>query len=151
MGRKPKAKIGVSDLANAWRAGWSPSDVNAILDRFEKMGDPNEPLPQPEDDDQVELPAGENPDVPDQDENFDDVSEDDTDDEDEEDVKDPKVKEAYETLGQIKQTAVEVENERLKKEVARLQAANRRKDLSGGEVQKSPEDALIDTFQSLFS
>jgi hypothetical protein len=151
MGRKPKAKIGVSDLANAWRAGWSPSDVNAILDRFEKMGDPNEPLSQSEEDDQDETPAGENSDVLDQDEDVNDVSEDDTDDEDEEDVKDPKVKEAYETLGQLKQTAVEVENERLKKEVARLQAANRRKDLSGGENQKSPEDALIDTFQSLFN
>ena len=154
MGRKTKPKMGVSDLAAAWRAGWSPADVNAILDRFEAMGDPNDPLPANEDD-QDEIPPNNNNGVPDQDEDLDALFEDDTNDEDEEDEKDTTVESANDNLKKLEglaiDTALSIENDRLKKEVARLQAANRRKDLSGGENTKSPEDALIDTFQSLFS
>ena len=154
MGRKPKLKMDLPALAAAWRAGWSPADVNAILDRFEAMGDPNEPLPANEDD-QDETPPNDNNGVPDQDEDLDGLLESDTDDEDEEDDKDTTVNAAKSNLKKLEglatDTALSIENDRLKKEVARLQAANRRKDLSGDENTKSPEDALIDTFQSLFS
>ena len=87
MGRKAKLKMDLPALAAAWRAGWSPADVNAILDRFEAMGDPNEPLPANEDDQDDTLP-GENDNVPDQDGDLDALLEDDTDDEDEEDEED---------------------------------------------------------------
>lgn len=144
MGRKANnKKIGVSDLAAAWRAGWSPSDVNAILDRLDAIGDPNDPLPQD--------------DAADEDVNVDNVDEVDEDDEDDTDETsnnnedDKLTDEVNENLDKLKTTAMEVENERLKNEIKRLQAINRRKDLSGGDKgKKSLENSLIDTFQSLF-
>lgn len=150
MGRKAgNKKIGVSDLAAAWRAGWSPSDVNAILDRLDAIGDPNDPLPKVDDstDEDVDVDNVDNNDL-------DEVDEDDEEDADEtsDNNEDDKLTdEINKNLDKLKATAMEVENERLKNEVKRLQAINRRKDLSGGDKdKKSLEDSLIDTFQSLF-
>lgn len=145
---KNNKKLGVSDIAAAWRAGWSPSDVNQVLDRLEAIGDPTDPLPQVDEDEEIDDTGADNTDVPndDQDDDQDEVIEDDANEEDDEDVK-----AAKNTLGQLKQTALEVENNRLKKEIQRLQSANRRKDLSGGEPKQSLENSLIDTFQSLFN
>lgn len=150
MGRKAgNKKIGVSDLAAAWRAGWSPSDVNAILDRLDQIGDPNDPLPQDD-------AADEDVNVDDVD-NVDEIEEVDEDDEDDTDETsnnnedDKLTDEVNKNLDKLKTTAMEVENERLKNEIKRLQAINRRKDLSGGDKgKKSLENSLIDTFQSLF-
>lgn len=150
MGRNANnKKIGVSDLAAAWRAGWSPSDVNAILDRLDAIGDPNDPLPA------VDDVAAEDVIVDDVDNvEVDEVDEDDEDDTDEasNNNEDDKLSdEVNKNLDKLKTTAMEVENERLKNEIKRLQAINRRKDLSGGDkIKKSLENSLIDTFQSLF-
>lgn len=150
MGRKTNnKKIGVSDLAAAWRAGWSPSDVNAILDRLDQIGDPNDPLPA------VEDVAAEDVIVDDVDNvEVDEVDEDDEDDTDKtsnNNEDDKLTDEINKNLDKLKATAMEVENERLKNEIKRLQASNRRKDLSGGDKgKKSLENSLIDTFQSLF-
>lgn len=150
MGRKANnKKIGVSDLAAAWRAGWSPSDVNAILDRLDQIGDPNDPLPKIDDstDEDVNVDNVDNNVVDEVDEN----DEEDTDETSDNNEDDKLTDEINKNLDKLKATAMEVENERLKNEVKRLQAINRRKDLSGGDKdKKSLEDSLIDTFQSLF-
>ena len=41
--RKTKEKIGFKDLVTFAKAGWTPEETNAILDRLEAMGDPNDP------------------------------------------------------------------------------------------------------------
>ena len=43
MARRKSNKITITDVAAAWKAGWTPSEVNAILDRLDSMGDPNDP------------------------------------------------------------------------------------------------------------
>ena len=150
MGRKANnKKIGVSDLAAAWRAGWSPSDVNAILDRLDAIGDPNDPLPQVDDAaiEDVNVDSVDNIEVDEVDED----DEDDTDETSNNNEDDKLTDEVNKNLDKLQITAMEVENERLKNEVKRLQAINRRKDLSGGDKdKKSLENSLIDTFQSLF-
>lgn len=150
MGRKANnKKIGVSDLAAAWRAGWSPSDVNAILDRLDAIGDPNDPLPQ--DDAADEDVHVDDVDNVDEVEEVDEDDEDDTDETSNNNENDKLTDEVNKNLDKLKTTAMEVENERLKNEIKRLQAINRRKDLSGGDKgKKSLENSLIDTFQSLF-
>ena len=150
MGRKAgNKKIGVSDLVAAWRAGWSPSDVNAMLDRLDAIGDPNDPLP-PIDDSTDEDVIVDNVDNVATDE-VDEDDEDDTDETSDNNEDDKLTDEINENLNKLKNVAMEVENERLKNEIKRLQAINRRKDLSGGDKpKKSLENSLIDTFQSLF-
>lgn len=147
MGRKAgNKKLGVSDLAAAWRAGWSPSDVNAILDRLDTIGDPNDPLPAVDDstDEDVTIDNVDNNEV-------DEDDEDDIDETSDNNENDKLTDEINENLDKLKNVAMEVENERLKNEIKKLQAINRRKDLSGGDKpKKSLENSLIDTFQSLF-
>lgn len=150
MGRKANnKKIGVSDLAAAWRAGWSPSDVNAILDRLDQIGDPNDPLPKV--DDAADDAIVDDVDKVDEVDEVDEDDEDDTDETSNSNEDDKLTDEINENLNKLKNVAMEVENERLKNEIKRLQAVNRRKDLSGDDKpKKSLEDSLIDTFQSLF-
>ena len=150
-GRKSKQSgIGVKDIAAAWRAGWTPSDVNAILDRLESIGDPLDPPDEPADnpaDDPTDNPA-DNPDEPDDD--LDDDLDNDPDDLDDES---DKLKESIdEGLDLIKHTGLEIENARLKRELQKLQEQNRYKDVSGqtDKTTKSPEQSLIDVFQSCF-
>lgn len=142
--KSTKSKLGVTDLAAAWRAGWSPSDVNAILDRLDEIGDPTEPLSLSEDDQENPLVFN------DAQTTIEEVAAEDQED-DEDEKLDEDVAAVKENLDKLQETALEVENNRLKKEIERLQAINRRKDLSGDVVNTdTPEDALIKRFQSIF-
>lgn len=143
MGKRKAAKIGITDIAAAWKAGWTPADVNAMLDRLEEIGDINDP-PEVEDED-LDEENGEidNPEVEDQDES-DENEEDNASDEDEKEDTDNKKKDS-DSLALL-----EAENKRLKKQIEKFQAKNRAKDVSGDDNTKSMEQSLIDTFNELF-
>ena len=147
--KKVQEKVGLKDIVAFARAGWTPGDVNAILDRMDEIGDINDPddINDPEGDD-VDDDTTEEKDTsndttasgegePDEDE-----EDDDTDDTDQKDTSSQK-------KATNKSTLLESENTRLKNEIAKLQAKNRSKDISGGN-KVSLEQSLIDTFQSLF-
>ena len=138
MGRKAKnseSMLKPADLFAAWRAGWSPADVNAVLDRLEKIGDPNDPPADDEDDDN-------DPIVP--------PADDEDDDNDPNNPPADDKDDANATLDAMKHVALEVENQRLKAEIQKLQNLNKHKDVSGDNNQKSCEAALIDALQSCF-
>ena len=126
-GKKTKEKIGFKDLVTFAKAGWTPEETNALLDRLESIGDPNEP------------------DVDDDPED-DDVDDDAADDDKDDDTADAKLKKLEKTGNEI----LKNENERLKKELSKLKAKNRSKDVSGNNT-KSCEDKLIDIFQDCVS
>ena len=154
-GRKSKQSgIGIKDIVAAWRAGWTPSDVNEILDRLEAIGDPLDPPDEPADN-LADNPADDSDDIDDNPaDDSDDIDDNPDDDlEDTEDDEGDKLKESIdEGLELIKHTGLEIENARLKRELQKLQQQNRYKDVSGeaGKVTKSPEQSLIDVFQSCF-
>lgn len=145
---KKTEKPGFLDLVTLAKSGWTPAQVNELLDRFDAMGDLNAPDPSDEDDneDDEDIETENNDqDEPDEDED-DNVSDDDSEDDDtdaSDDTKDKK-KDAN------KQHSLEVENTRLKKQIQKLQQKNRSKDISGGNNEKPIEKSLIDTFQSKF-
>lgn len=150
---KTKTKLKITDIAAAWRAGWTPDDVNALLDRFDAMGDPNDP-PAPDlddvDDDLID-------DVPSDDEDPDDTLDNDDPDDDLPDD-DPGKADVRTNLDKLKTTGLEIQvsnlenkNKRLESELKRLKAQNRNKDVSGVENDDiSPEQALINAFQSCY-
>ena len=147
MGKTKKSsdqKLGLKDIVSFAKAGWTPGDVNAILDRMDEIGDINDPEDNEADDDTTEE---ENTST-----DFDSEGEDESDEDEEDDDMDNSDQES--TSSQKKDTnksiVLEAENTRLKKELAKMQAKNRSKDLSGGENTKPIDKALIDTFQSLF-
>lgn len=147
-GKKTKEKIGFKDLVTFAKAGWTPEETNALLDRLESIGDPNEP-------DVNDSADDEDDDVADDDEdNEDDDSADNDDlDEDDNEDKDDDKDETAANLDKLKKTGNEIlknENERLKKELSKLKAKNRSKDVSGNKT-KSCEDKLIDIFQDCVS
>ena len=144
-GKKTKEKIGFKDLVTFAKAGWTPEETNALLDRLESIGDPNEPDvdDDPEDDDVDDDP--EDDDVDDDPED-DDVDDDAADDDKDDDTADAKLKKLEKTGNEI----LKNENERLKKELSKLKAKNRSKDVSGNNT-KSCEDKLIDIFQDCVS
>ena len=151
--KKVEKKLGITDIAAAWKAGWTPSEVNALLDRLEDVGDINDP-PEPEDeddeddegvddvldeeDDEVNDPEDE-----DQDESDEDEENNDSDDDSKGGSKGKK--KTSDTISLLK-----VENTRLKKQIAKLQAKNRNKDVSVKKEEKSMEQSLIDTFNELY-
>lgn len=145
---KKTEKPGFSDLVTLAKSGWTPAQVNELLDRFDAMGDLNAPdqadADDNEDDEDIQTKNNDQ-DEPDEDED-DNVSDDDseTDDTDESDDTKDKKKDAN------KQHSLEVENTRLKKQIQKLQQKNRSKDISGGNNEKPIEKSLIDTFQSKF-
>ena len=155
MGKTTKTKLKLTDIAAAWKAGWTPDDVNALLDRFDAMGDPNDP-PAPDlndddlDDDLID-------DVPSDDEDPDDVDDNDDPDDDLPDD-DPGKADVRTNLDKLKKTGLEIQvsnlenkNKRLESELKRLKAQNRNKDVSGVESDDiSPEQALINAFQSCY-
>lgn len=150
MGKVTKTKLKITDIAAAWKAGWTPDDVNALLDRFEAMGDPNDP-PEPDlDDDLLD-------DVPSDDEDPDDIDDNDEPDDDLPDD-DPGKADVRTNLDKLKKTGMEIQlsnlenkNKRLESELKRLKAQNRNKDVSGVESDDiSPEQALINAFQSCY-
>lgn len=148
---KKTDKPGFSDLVTLAKAGWTPAQVNELLDRFDAMGDLNAPdLDDLDDADDNEDDANietENNDQNEPDEDEDDnVSDDDSEADDTDASDDTKDKKKDVS----KQHSLEVENTRLKKQIQKLQQKNRSKDISGGNNEKPIEKSLIDTFQSKF-
>ena len=142
--KKVQEKVGLKDIVAFARAGWTPGDVNAILDRMDEIGDINDSEDNETDDDTTEE---ENPssdiDPEGEDELDEDEEDDDADNDDQEDTSSQK-------KDSNKSTVLEAENTRLKKELAKLQAKNRSKDVSGDKKKVPLEKSLIDTFQSLY-
>ena len=149
--KKTQEKVGLKDIVAFAKAGWTPGDVNAILDRMDEIGDINDPEENVDDSEGNEAdndtPEEENPST-----DFDSEGEDESDEDEEVDDMDNSDQES--TSSQKKDTnksiVLEAENTRLKNEIAKLQAKNRSKDLSGGDNKKPIDKALIDTFQSIF-
>lgn len=149
MAKKQKTdKPGFSDLVTLAKSGWTPAQVNELLDRFDAMGDLNAPdqadADDNEDDEDIETENNDQ-DESDEDEN-DNVSDDDSEADDTDASDDSKDKKKDTN----KQHSLEVENTRLKKQIQKLQQKNRSKDISGGNNEKPIEKSLIDTFQSKF-
>lgn len=148
---KTKEKIGFKDLVTFAKAGWTPEETNALLDRLDAMGDPNDP---PADDGDDEEGDDDDDNNDDSDDDVDDSDDNDSLDDDqnredsnnESDDKDDVTK----NLNKMKQLGLEMENERLKKELAKLKAKNRNKDVSGGTTKKSAQDSFTDALQSCF-
>lgn len=144
-------KLHLTDIAAAWKAGWTPQDVNDLLDRFEAMGDPTDP-PELDDDEDLDDIL----DDPGSEDNDPDNDIDDSSDGSDDDDSDPDDLDA--NLDKIKKTGMEVQisdlqdkNKRLEKELRRLKAQNRNKDVSNiNDDQVSPEQSLIDAFQSCY-
>ena len=143
--KKVQSKLGITDIAAAWKAGWTPGDVNALLDRLDDMGDMNSPE---ENDD-----PGEEDDEEDEDLDLDDEDQDESDEDEDDTDSDATTKKASEDKKKNSDSIslLESENKRLKKQLEKLQTKNRNKDVSGdSDNKKSCEQSLIDTVQSLF-
>ncbi len=148
--KKVQEKVGLKDIVAFAKAGWTPGDVNAILDRMDEIGDINDPEDNsdPEGDDADDDTTDEKNTSNDTNASGEDESDEDEEDNDTDDV-DEKVT-SSQKKDTNKSTLLESENTRLKKELAKLQAKNRSKDISGDKDKVSPEQSLIDTFQSLY-
>lgn len=142
--KKTKEKVGFKDLVTFAKAGWTPEETNALLDRLEAMGDPldnnSDDSDEGEDDDS-------NDDADDSDDNnSDDDSKEDDDEDDDEDSDD-----VQSNLDKMKNIGLEIENKRLKKELEKLKAKNRSKDVSGQSTDnKSAQEKFTDALQSCF-
>ena len=153
IGRKSKEKIGFKDLVTFAKAGWTPEETNALLDRLDAMGDPNDPDMVSDEDDADDTDEDNN--SIDDDIDVDDGVDDDSDIETDEAASssDKASEGAKKNLDRMKDTSIEVlskENERLKNELKKLRAKNRRVDLSGQDDKKTNKESLIDAFQSCF-
>ena len=151
--RKTKEKIGFRDLVTFAKAGWTPEETNALLDRLDAMGDPNEPINDNGDD--LDDDTDDDNDFSDDDNDSDDDLDDDTDDPDNEDDKpsDKTSREPKENLDRMKILAYDElvkKNERLEKEIAKIRAKNRNADVSGNSTKKTQQESLIDALQSCF-
>lgn len=148
--KKTQEKVGLKDIVAFARAGWTPGDVNAILDRMDEIGDINDPednndLEGDDTNDETTDEGNTSTDIDDsgEGESDEDEEDDDVDTSDQEDT-------SSEKKDTNKSTLLEAENTRLKNEIAKLQAKNRSKDLSGDKKKVPLEKSLIDTFQSLY-
>ena len=152
-GRKSKEKIGFKDLVTFAKAGWTPEETNALLDRLDAMGDPNDPDMVSDEDDADDTDEDNNS-IDDDIDVDDDVDNDSDSETDEAASSSDKTSEgAKKNLDRMKDTSIEVlskENERLKNELKKLRAKNRRVDLSGQDDKKTNKESLIDAFQSCF-
>ena len=148
--QKQKEKVGLKDIVAFARAGWTPGDVNTILDRMDEIGDLNDPEDNydPEGDDADDDTTDEENTSNDTNASGEDESDEDEEDNDTDDA-DQKVTRSQKK-DTNKSTLLESENTRLKKELAKLQAKNRSKDVSGDKAKVPLEKSLIDTFQSLY-
>lgn len=148
--KKVQEKVGLKDIVAFARAGWTPGDVNAILDRMDEIGDINDPEDNndPEGDDTDDDTTEEK----DTSNDIDDSGEGEPDEDEEDDDTDNDDQEvtSSQKKNTNKSTLLEAENTRLKKELAKLQAKNRSKDVSGDKDKVPLEKSLIDTFQSLY-
>ena len=148
-GKHSKEKIGFKDLVTFAKAGWTPEETNALLDRLDAMGDPNDPdmVPDEGDIDDVDDMVPDEDDIDDVDDDVDDV------DDNSDDKTDEISNDAKKNLDKMKDTSIQIlsnENERLKNELKKLRAKNRHADLSGQEDKKTNSESLIDAFQSCF-
>lgn len=151
--RKTKEKIGFRDLVTFAKAGWTPEETNALLDRLDTMGDPNEPVNDNGDD--LDDDTDDDNDFSDDDNDGDDDLDDDTNDSDDQDDKssDKTSRESKENIDRLKILAYDElvkKNERLEKEIAKIRAKNRNADVSGNSTKKTQQESLIDAFQSCF-
>ena len=153
--KKTKEKIGFKDLVTFAKAGWTPEETNALLDRLEQIGDVNDP-PEADGDDGDDSEA-DGDDGDDSEADGDDGDDSEADGDDSEDTLSDDIKTNLDKLknlgNEVKLEEVaklQAENDRLKKDLQKLQKKNRNSDFSGGE-QKSLEDSLIDAFQSCFN
>ena len=151
--RKTKEKVGFRDLVTFAKAGWTPEETNALLDRLEAMGDPNEPLDNNEDD--LDDNTDDDIDISDVDIDNNDDLDNDTDDSDDQDDKpsDKTSRESKKNLDRMKILAYNElvkKNERLEKEIAKIRTKNRNADVSGDSIKKTQQESLIDAFQSCF-
>ena len=146
-----KEKLTISDIAAAWKAGWTPTEVNALLDRVDSMGDLNAPEEVEDEDDDLE-DMDDMDDVDDEDDNLEDEDQDESDEDEEDNDSSKSSKKSYDNKKKADDpnSLLERENKRLKKQIEKLQMKNRNKDVSGGENKKPIEKSLIDTIQSLF-
>lgn len=152
-GKKTREKIGFKDLVTLAKSGWTPEETNALLDRLDSIGDPLETLKDEDDEDESDTDEEDETDADDEDDaTAGDETSDDTD--SNEDTLDSNMQKFKKLSGDVKEENVEMlqnENKRLKNELKRLQKVNKGKDISGNHNgDKSPEDSLIDVFQSCF-
>ena len=148
-----KTKVSFGDIVSLAKSGWTPDETNALLDRLESMGDPTEPLSDSVDDGDDN--ADDDTIVSDVDDDINDHLDDDTDSADDKDDEssDKASSGVQKNLDRVKALAYDdaiKENDRLKKEIARLRAKNRNKDLSDDSDKKTNSESLIDAFQSCF-
>ena len=155
--KKTKEKIGFKDLVTFAKAGWTPDETNALLDRLEQIGDVNDPPEANGDDGDDPEADGDDGDDPEADGDDGDDPEADGDDGDDPEADGDDIKTKLEKLKKLgnevkleEVAKLQAENDRLKKDLQKLQKKNRNNDFSGGE-QKSLEDSLIDAFQSCFN
>lgn len=152
--KKSKEKIGFKDLVTFAKAGWTPEETNALLDRLDAMGDPNDP-DMISDEDDMDGDADDDNSSIDDDPDIDDDLDNDSDSEtDEAAASSDKTSEGVKkNLDKLKDTSIDLlssENERLKNEIKKLRAKNRQADLSGNGSKKTNSESLIDAFQSCF-
>lgn len=150
--KKTKEKIGFKDLVTFAKAGWTPEETNALLDRLDAMGDPNDPDVNDNEgeDDESDTDEEDEEDSDDEDESDgDDEGSDDSDnsedDSDENTSLDANMKKMKKLLADEKK-----KNARLEADINKMQKKNKGKDVSGEGSKKSLEDSLIDAFQSCF-
>ena len=151
--RKTKEKVGFRDLVTFAKAGWTPEETNALLDRLDATGDPNEPL----DDNVGDLDdnTDDDNDISDDDNDDNDDLDNDADDSDDQDDNqaDKTSRESKQNLDRMKILAYDElvkKNERLEKEIAKIRTKNRNADVSGNSNKKTQQESLIDAFQSCF-
>lgn len=148
--KKTREKVGFKDLVTFAKAGWTPEETNALLDRLDEMGDPNDINDDADDDNEDESDDDNDNDIDDDIDDSDDN--DDVDDDEDRKDSDNESKDSNDVrknLDRLKLVGLEVENERLKKELAKLKAKNRNKDVSG-DTKKSAQDSFTDALQSCF-
>lgn len=153
MGRKKVVtkndeKMGVLDILAFAKANWTPKDVNDLLDRIDTMGYINKQNQenQFDEDDNEDQDVYEDEDTSSEDSYESDEDEDTGEDDNTQDV----TFSSNNKQTEDKISSVEMENKRLKKELSNLKAINRNKDISGVKSDKTPEQSLIDVFQSIF-
>lgn len=144
--RKTKEKIGFKDIVTLAKSGWTPDEVNSLLDRMEDLGDINSPDPaedEGDDEDEIDDPEDANQEESDEDEG-------DTD-EDTAASSNKKTGKPNTSQDENKLDLLESENTRLKKQLEKLQKKNRAADVSGvGGDTKPIEEQLIDSINEIF-
>lgn len=153
MSKKKTVKTerpGFKDLVTLAANGWTPGQVNELLDRFDALGDLNAPDgADGVDDEDIDINDQDQDELDEDEENN--VSDEDEEDEDENEGKNSSDDATTKKKDTNKFNSLEIENTRLKKQIQKLQQKNRSKDISGGKDEKPIEKSLIDLFQSKFN